>query len=163
RTLAAELARLRSLEKDRNTAGVVVVIGDLGGGWASAEELHAALLRLRHAKKHVYAYLVEAHTRGSYVAAAAERIYPGPARGIRLVGLSSTITFFKRLGDKLGVRADFVKIAEYKSAPETFTRDSSTEPAREQRQALLDDVFGNLVSQVAAARHVKPDQVRTWI
>jgi hypothetical protein len=60
RKLAQTLLSLRRLERDRSVAGVVVVLGDLDGGWATAEELRAALFRLRHAKKHVYVYLAEA-------------------------------------------------------------------------------------------------------
>jgi hypothetical protein len=63
RKLASLLLRLRKLEKDRRVAGVVVVVGDLDGSWATAEEIRAGLLRLRHAKKHVYAYLTEANTK----------------------------------------------------------------------------------------------------
>jgi protease-4 len=163
RKLIAELVHLRRLERAREIAGVVVVLGALDGGWATAEELRAALLRLRHAKKHVYVYLVESTTRGYYVASAGERLYQDPAGGVRLVGLSSTVTFFKGTADLLGVRADFVKIAEYKSAPEQYTRASSSDPARAQREALLGDVYHNLVQAIAAGRGVDEARVRGWI
>jgi protease-4 len=163
RKLAKTLLHLRALERERNVAGVVVVLGELEGSWATAEELRAELLRLRRAKKHVYCYLVEATTRGYYVASAAERLYQDPAGGIRLVGLGSTVLFFKGTGELLGVKADFVKIGEYKSAPEAYTRASSTEPARREREELLSDVYRNLVDGIAAARHVTPERVRAWI
>ena len=133
------------------------------GSWATAEELRAAIFRLRRAKKHVYVYIAETNTRGYYVACAAERIFQDPAGGIRLVGLSSTTMFFRGLGDLLGVRADFVKIAEYKSAPEQYTRTGSTEPARAEREAYVGDVWAHLVDGIAAARHVAAAAVRAWI
>ena len=87
-----------------------------------------------------------------------------PAGGIRLVGLSSTTMFFRGLGDLLGVRADFVKIAEYKSAPEQYTRtELDAEPARAQREAYVGDVWAHLTDGIAAARHVDAATARGWI
>ncbi|HEY2746424.1 MAG TPA: signal peptide peptidase SppA [Polyangia bacterium] len=163
RKLARLVSWMRRAEKQREVLGVVFVLGDLDGSWATAEELRAAMLRLRKAKKHVYVYSAETNTRGYYVASAAERIFQDPAGGIRLVGLSSTTMFFRGLGDLLGVRADFVKIAEYKSAPEQYTRTGSTEPARAEREAYAGDVWAHLVDGIASARHVDPAAVRAWI
>jgi protease-4 len=163
RRLTQMIVHLHRLERDRSTAGVVVVIGDLEGSWATAEELRASLLRLRKAGKHVFVYVVETTTRGYYVASAGERVYQDPAGGVRLVGMSSTALFFKGTGELLGVKADFVKIAEYKSAPEQYTRESSSEPAREQRDQMFDDVYRNLTTAIAAARNVPTERVRGWI
>jgi protease IV len=163
RKLIELLVRMRRLEHDPSTAGVVIVLGDVDGGWATAEELRAAMLRLRHAHKHVFLYQAESTTRGYYIASAAERIYQDPAGGMRLQGLSSTSMYFKGTGDKLGVRADFVKIGEFKSAPEQFTRENATEPARAQRDALLDDVYTNLTRGIAASRRVSEARARQWI
>ena len=163
RKLIELLMRLRNVERDPSIAGVVVVLGDVDGSWATAEELRAALLRLRHARKHVFVYQAESTTRGYYIASAAERIYQDPAGGIRLQGLSSTTLYFKAAEDKLGLRADFVKIGEYKSAPEQFMRESASDPARAQRDALLDDVYANLTRGIALGRRVSEARARKWI
>ena len=48
--------------------------------------------------------------------------------------------YFKSLLDKLGIRADFVRIGEHKSAPEMFTRDGATRRvARRQDRPLAAD------------------------
>jgi protease-4 len=163
RALVQLLCHLRRLERESSIVGVVVVVGELGGGWATAEELRAALLRLRRARKHVYVYATETSTRGYYVASAAERIYLDPAGGLDLTGLASHVTFWKGTGDLIGVRADFVKIGEYKSAPEAYTRTTSSPPARAQRDALYDDVYRNLTEAIAASRHVAVERVKKWI
>jgi protease IV len=163
RKRAQLLSWLRRLERDRDVAGLVCVIGDVDGSWATAEEIRSALVRLRRAHKHVWAYLGETTTRGYYVASAAERIFQDPSGGIRLLGISSTLLFFRGLGDLIGVRADFVKIAEFKSAPEQYTRTDSTAPAREQREAFTADVWAHLTAGIAEARHVSVETVRQWI
>ena len=163
RKLARLVSWMRRAEKQREVAGVLFVLGDVGGSWATAEELRAAMFRLRKAKKHVYVYTAETNTRGYYIASAAERIFQDPAGGIRLVGLSSTTMFFRGLGDLLGVRADFVKIAEYKSAPEQYTRTGSTEPARAEREAYVGDVWAHLIHGIADGRSVDDAAARAWI
>jgi protease-4 len=163
RALARLLLYLRRLERERGVDGVVLVVGDLPGGFATAEELRGALLRLRRAKKRVYAYLAETNTRGYYVATAAERIYLDPAGGIRLIGLQANSYFLKGTGELLGLKADFVRIGEYKSAPEMFTERAPTPPARAQREALTEDTFISLLDGIAAGRGVARAKARALV
>jgi len=163
RQLLATLARLRFLETDPTCAGVVVVVGEVGGGWAAAEELHGELLRLRRANKHVYSFFANVSARAYLVASAAEKVYADPGGGIRLDGIGSTAYFFKGTGDLLGVKADFIKIDEYKSAPEMYTRTGSSEPSKQQREAFLDDNFTALTTMIAAARNLPVLRIKTAV
>jgi len=146
------LAHLSWLVRDDRTAGVVLRIGELGVGWATIEELRASLLRLRAAHKPVYAHLEGASLRAYHLATAADRVLIGPAGGVRLVGLHTSLYFYKGTLDLLGVRADILKIAEYKSAPETLTETKSSGPARLVREAILDDLYPRLLASLGDAR-----------
>ncbi len=163
RAHVALLAHLRRLERDGRSDGVVLVLGDVDGAWATMDELHDQLLRLRAAGKHVYAYGAELNTKAYYVAAAAERLYLDPAGGLRLVGLSSTSLYFKGSLDLLGVQADFVKIAEYKSAPEQYTRTGPSPEAAMVRKSILDDVWDRLVGRLATARRIDATKMRALV
>ncbi len=157
------LAHLEQILHERSVAGVVLVVGDLGGSWATMEELRGALVRLRQAHKHVYAYGAELTTKSYYVASAAERIWLDPSGGIRLIGLAQTATYLRGSLDLLGVQADFIRIAEYKAAPEQYTRTGPSPEAKWVRQAILDDIFGRVVGELAAARHIDAAQIRALI
>ncbi|MSP62163.1 MAG: signal peptide peptidase SppA [Myxococcales bacterium] len=163
RGLTALLAHLRKLEHDPRSDGVVLVMGDVSGTWATMEEVRDALSRLRAAGKHVFAYGAEITTKGYYLASAAEKIYLDPAGGIRLVGMASAALYFKGTFDLLGVQADFIKIAEYKSAPEQYTRTAPSPEAKRVKQAILDDIYGRLVATLATARKVDADTMRAII
>jgi len=78
------------------------------------------------------------------VAAAADKIYLDPSGGLRLVGMSSTVLYFKHLFDDLGVLAQFEKIEEYKSAPEMFTHSAPTEPALRIMVEGIDEIRNEL-------------------
>src|SRR5262249_22989043 len=77
---------------------------------------------------------------------------PEPA-WLMLTGVRLEMTFFKGLLAKLGIKADFLHMGDFKGAAEPFTRDSMSEPNRKQWTALLDDFYEHqLVGRIVAAR-----------
>lgn len=67
--------------------------------------------------------------------------------------------FFAELLAKLGARAEFVRIAEYKSRPEQFERSTSTEPSAAQRELLMTDTWNHLARLIAKGRGATVRQV----
>lgn len=159
RQLTSLVLYLRALARDDGVVALLVTIDDLDAGWATAQELWDELGRVRRAGKRVYAYLVDASTRDYFLATAADRIYLDPAGGIRLQGFAASSVYFKGVFDQLGVTAQFIKIDEYKSAPEAYTRDSPTEPALRMREALYDDVYEHLAGRIAERRGMDRSEV----
>lgn len=153
------LSELRSLERDKRARGVVLVVNGYTAGWGVADELRQAIVRLRAAGRRVIAYGADLSEREYYIASAAERIYLDPIGSVRLAGVSNSGYFVKEALDRLGVRADLIRIGEYKSTPEMWTRSEPSPPARQQRQALLDDLFERLCSAVATGRKLPLQRV----
>jgi len=160
RKLTAVAAQMRNFERDPDVVGVVVQIDDLGAGWATLQELRGRILSLRMAGKKVFAYLVAGTTGHYYLASAADKVFVDPAGGLRLVGYAATSLYFKKLFDMLGVKAQFVKIAEYKSAPEQWTLEGPSEPAWRQRNELLDSIYAQFISGVSESRNVDQRELR---
>lgn len=148
------LAALRSLERDPRARGVVLLLNGLGGGYGVADELRQAILRLRKSGKRVIAYGADFTQREFYVAAAAERIYLDPMGSIRLGGIAHSGFFFKEAIERLGVRADLIRIGQYKSSPEMWTRNEPSDPARAQRQSLIDELYERLCMAIAEGRRL---------
>lgn len=161
RALTATLLRLRAIARDAEVMAVVVLLDSVTMGWAGAQELRAELLRVRQAGKKVFAFLVSGTTRDYFLASVADKVYLDPAGGLRLVGFAGTSMYFKGLFDKLGVAAQFEKIEEYKSAPESWTRDSPTEPAMRMRNDLYDSLYNDVIAAIAASRGLTPAKVAT--
>src|SRR5262249_41524433 len=63
--------------------------------------------------------------------------------------------------EKLGVVVQVVKIAEYKSMPEMFTRAEASGPAREEREVYIKDILGRVLEKVAEERKLTPEQKQT--
>jgi protease IV len=132
-------------------------------GTARAQELRDAIAYLRANGKKVACHIDDAGGGALYVCSAADRIFVHPAGGIRFMGFSSTQFYVKGLLDKLGVRADIVRIGEHKSAPEMFTREGPTEVARADRQALMRSVEQQWLRGVGEGRQLSPSNVASKV
>ena len=144
---------LRWLREDDQVKAVVLSVSDLEAGWARLQSLRRSLLVLRQAGKQVWAYVAEGGMREYYLASAADRILVAPAGHLAITGIAAEMMFFKGTLDKLGIAAQVHRAGQYKSAAEPFTRESMSPANREMLDSLLDDLYGQIVDDIAAARH----------
>ena len=132
-------------------------------GWARLEEIRADLEQFRKSGKPVYAYLRDPGTREYYLALAADRIYLGPAETLMLKGLRAETVYFKNTLDKIGVSVEVEHAGKYKDFGDMFTRADMSPETREVLNSVLDELYGNLVARIAAARRKSPEEVRDLI
>lgn len=130
---------------------------------AHAQELQDAIYYLRQKGKVVLCHLESATGAGLYVCSAATRTLIHPAGGIRYQGLSSSSLYLKGLLDKVGVRADFVRIGEHKSAPEALARKDGSGAAVSDRADLLQQVELELSGGISQARELSLDAFRASV
>ena len=156
------LLRLDALADDREAVAVAVKIDALPLGSGRIEELRAALGRLR-AKKPVLAYLAGGGTREYWLATAASAIAMPPGAVLEVTGLSTSNLYLRDALARLGVAFEVIAAGAYKSAPEPLVRSSPSPAAQEATNALLDDVFGRLVEDIAGARRLPPERVRALV
>jgi protease-4 len=160
----ALLGRLWTLADDPAAAAVVLEIRTgPADSLAHVQELRDAIALLRQNGKRVLCHLEDASGSAVYLCSAADRILINPGGGVRFAGLSSSYYYFKSLLDKLGIRAEIVRIGDHKSAPESFTRDGSTEVSARDKIDLLQQDERRLVAETAAGRGLAPDVLRERI
>ena len=163
RGLVALLERLQRAEAAGSRAVLLIDARATKLGWASLQEVRAALIRVRNAGGHVFAYLEGAKLKDYYLASAAEKVFIHPAGELQVFGLASTTLYFRGLLEKIGVQVEALHIDEYKSAHEPFTRGGPSPKDIEQREALLDDTYAQIVEGVAQARGMSLPQVRALV
>jgi protease-4 len=152
-----------AVEEPRVAEVVLELRTSPAGSFAHIEELRDALWYLRQNGKRVLCHLEDADGASLYLCSAASKILINPAGGLRFAGLKTRYFYIKSLLDKLGIKADFVRIGAHKSAPEMFTRDSSSEVAREDKIDLLQQFERHFVAGVAAGRRMQPNALRERI
>ncbi len=130
---------------------------------ARIAELRDAISVLRQAGKRVLCHLEDADGASLYLCSAANRILVNPAGGIRFAGLRSRYFYYKGLLDKLGVKADFVRIGAHKSAPEAFMYEGASDTARADKIDLLQQMERVFVLGLAAGRGLSVEKLRERI
>jgi protease-4 len=149
RTLLDTLRRIESIADDPTAAGVVVNLSGAQIGTEMLWEIREQLAGLRARGKKVIVYVDRAGMSGYLLATVADQIWMDPAGMLdRAIWRSAHHDARPRLG--LGV--DEWRFFTYKSAFETYSRDSMSEPDREQRQDLVDDFYEEMAVAVTTAR-----------
>jgi protease IV len=136
---------------DSSVAAVVLRINSPGGVVGPTQEIFSAVERVRAAGKPVVASLgAVAASGGYYVAVAANRIFASPGTLTGSIGVIMQLANVEGLLKKVGVDYVVVKAGAYKDIG-NFARPMKPEE-RQVLQALLDDVYAQFVTAVAARR-----------
>ena len=142
---------------DERIAGVLLHIRSLNVGYARIQELRDAVLRIRGENKQVIALLDVSDlnaTREMYLASAADQVFVVPGFLGPLAGIAGQSIFLGSLFEKIGVRYEYVRIGDYKSAVETFGASEMSEPARQMTNELFDGLFAQITSGIAEGRNL---------
>jgi protease-4 len=149
---------------DARVEGVLLRLGEVSCGWATAASVRDVVQQLRSRGKRVVAYLpLGGQTRELYIALAAERVYTSPQASIAPIGVASAMTFYRALLARGGVDTDLLARREYKSAAEMFTRDGFSDANRHQISALLETLHGAVVHAIATARGRSEEEARALV
>jgi protease-4 len=157
------IERLDKAAGDSRVKGVVLSIESPAIGRGRAEELRAAIGRIRKAGKPVAAHLIGGDPVHYVVASACDTVAMPPAATLEITGVRTEVTFFKAMLDKLGVDAEILQVGEFKGAGEPLTRTSMSPQLRAQYEQFVGDLYEQLVERIAADRKLPADQVRTLI
>ena len=157
----ALLRTLWALSADRSVESVTLVLrAEPASSFAHAEELADALRLLRARHKKVLCSFEDAKAKSLYVCANADRIVVSPGGGVRYAGLASQYIYLKGLLDKLGIRAEFVRVGPHKSAPEQFTNEHAGAVAASDYAGLLGQQEAVFVRNMSLYRHLSEEHVR---
>lgn len=149
---------------DDRIDGIVIDCRGSEMGLARRQAIVEALHRFKAdaPDKWIYSY-GDIYTQGDYyIASAADSIFINPIGQVLIQGLSSTGLYFKNMLDKLGVNMQVVKVGTYKSAVEPYILTGISEPAREQQQLFLSNMWKSVSEEIAHARNVSQNVVNSW-
>jgi len=159
---------LQAAATDDRVAGLAVYLGGPRFSVAAAQELRAAVDEFRAAGKFALIFSEDLGGLGGgtmqyYLASGFEEIWVQPSGGVGLIGMAIEVPFARGLLDKLEVEPRFGQRKEYKSAVESLTRSSLSDPARANLQDLLDSLYAQAVAGIAAGRGIGAAEVRNLV
>ncbi len=156
-TVYDKLAAIKKAQNDREIKGLLLTIKNPGIGWGKFADFRRAVKDFEKAGKPVICYLGVSPNNGSYyLASAANQVYMLPVDALNLTGLRAEVTFYKGTLDKIGVEAEVEKQGKYKNYPDQFTDTAMTAPHREALESLLDDIYSQILSDIAPDRRLTP-------
>lgn len=143
---------VRALEQaktDDKIEGLVLKLGPTANGWATLQQLRAAVKDFKTSGKFVYAY-GENITQGAYyVATVADSIFLNPVGDMELKGFATVLMFFKGTLDKLELEPEIYYAGKFKSATEPFRATQMSEENRRQIREFQDDFWAEFAGAVA--------------
>jgi protease IV len=162
-TLSDVLGRLEKAGADEKLDGVVLKINGASLGWAKVNELRQAISRLRAKGKQAVAYLDSGETHDYLLACACNQIVMPEPGELAMLGLRAEVTFYKNLLDWLHVKAEMLRVGEFKSAAEPYSRTEMSKEFRMEMEAILDDYVRQIVDCVGESRKITSKQVLSLI
>src|SRR3954447_17901730 len=167
-TLRGFLDAIERASDDPRVKALYVQLGQDGLALATAQEVRDAIQAFRAKGKFALAFSESfgefgPGTRPYYLATAFDEIWVQPLGSVGLIGLRAEIPFLRGTLDWLGIKPSFGRREEYKSAANSLTETAMTGPQREETEALLNSVSGQIVRGIAAARQLSETQVSELI
>jgi protease-4 len=161
--LETAIARLDKAAGDDKIDGVILKIHGPTIGWAKMNAFRKAIARVREKGKKVHAWFADGSNMDYVLASACDEVTMPQPGTLMLVGIRAEITFYKKLFDKIGVKADMLRVGEFKSAAESYTRTEMSPEFRLEMEEIVDDRYKQLVEAIAGSRKMAVDKVTAAI
>ncbi len=162
-TLRSVIERLKMARDDDELHAVLVNVSQSAFNLAQAQEVRDALIELRRAGKKTFVYADSYDTIGYTIATGATNICLMEGGEIMIPGVGLETMFVKGLLDKIGVKADFVQVGEYKGADESLTRTASSVEHREELNKIADSLYEQIVNGISLNRNLRTETVKRMI
>jgi len=157
------LEAVRKAKDDDNIKGISIEVDNLNAGITQIDDLRAAIQDFKKSGKFVYAYGNTVSQSSYYLGSVADQYYLNPSGGIELKGLATEVTFFKDFAEKYGIGIEVIRHGKFKSAVEPFLRNDISPENKEQLSTLLNDIWDNTSSKIAASRKMDVSQFKTVV
>jgi protease-4 len=162
-TLQSVVARLQAVRDDKDVRAVLITMGDTNFNLAQAQEIRDQLIGLRKAGTRAFVY-ADAYDTAAYIAATgATDICMMEGGELMIPGVGMETMFAKGLLDKVGVKADYVQIGQYKGADEQYTREFASDEMKGELNKILDSLYEQIVEGIAYHRNISKNDVTDLI
>ncbi|MBS0264380.1 MAG: signal peptide peptidase SppA [Planctomycetes bacterium] len=161
--LDTALGRIEKAASDDKVDGLILKIHSPTIGWAKMNAFRKSIARVQAKGKKVYAWMADGSNIDYALASACDDVSMPQPGTLMLVGVRAEVTFYKKLFDMIGVKADMLRVGEFKSAAETYTRSEMSPEFRQEMEEIVDDRYEQLVETLAKARKLTPEKVKSII
>ena len=127
-------------------------------GMANLEEVRNALEFAKQQGKGIISYADNYSQGAYYLASVSDKIYLNSDGSSAIVGLGSTMMFFKDLLDKLGIEVQLIRHGKFKAAAEQFIASNISKENYQQNKEMIDSIWESWVEEICKSRGISPEE-----
>lgn len=122
---------------DPRVKGILLEIGPLACGYGKLFEITRLINYFKKSNKPIIAYSELSTEKELYLASQCSQRFMPPEGILDLRGLSSSVSFYRDLFEKIGIEPQVQRLGKYKSFGDTYTRTNMSDAQREVITSLL--------------------------
>ena len=152
------LKHLTEFRHDPNVKSVVLRIDSPGGSVGASQEIYKEVMRTNEVKPVIASMGSMGASGGYYAALGAENIIANPGTMTGSIGVIVKFPNLEGFFEKIGYRSEVIKSGPLKDVG--ASNRPMSEEERKLMQDLIDNVYGQFVRDIAAARDMEEDIIR---
>jgi protease-4 len=152
------LKHLTEFRHDPNVKSVVLRIDSPGGSVGASQEIYKEVMRTNEVKPVIASMGSMGASGGYYAALGAENIIANPGTMTGSIGVIVKFPNLEGLFEKIGYRSEVIKSGPLKDVG--ASNRPMSEEERKLMQDLIDNVYGQFVRDIAAARGMEEDIIQ---
>ncbi len=153
---------LNNIEKakdDDKIMGILLNLSSIGASMATLEEIRNALIEFKTSGKFIHAYSATMSQKAYYLATVADKIALNPEGMLEFYGLSSSVNFYTKALENLGVKVQVIRHGKFKSAVEPFMLTEMSEASRQQTSTFLGSFWDHMLANIAKERGLTKERL----
>lgn len=150
------LKDIKKAGMDDNIEGIFIDMPTVSASPSTLLDIRRALEEFKETGKWIIAYDEGYSQADLFIASVADEMYMYPEGGVDFRGISAELMYFKNMLESLEIEMQIFKGPDnkYKSAVEPLLYDKMSEADREQNAALIEDIWGLMLSKIGESRGV---------
>lgn len=144
---------------DPKIEALYLKVDEVQGSLANVASLKRTIEDFKNSGKKVIAYSEGLSQIGYYLAVSADSVFIDKMSFLEWKGLGAQLLYFKSMLNKIGVKAEPIRVGKFKSAIEPFVLDSMSKENEHQVKEMIDDVWLTMLHEVSFKRGVSINEL----
>ena len=133
-------------------------LNNMNIGMANMEEVRNALEFAKQQGKGIVSY-ADNYSQGSYyLASVSDKVYLNSDGSAPIVGIGSSMMFFKDLLDKLGIQVQLIRHGKFKAAAEQFIASNISKENYQQNKEMIDSIWESWAKEICSSRGITVEE-----
>ncbi len=150
---------IENAKTDPKIEALYLKVGEVQGSLANVASLKRTIEDFKSSGKKVIAYSEGLSQIGYYLAVSADSVFIDKLSFLEWKGLGAQLLYFKSMLNKIGVKAEPIRVGKFKSAIEPFVLDSMSKENEHQVKEMIDDVWLTMLHEVSFKRGVSINEL----